>query len=117
MVFGSFVKALITADLNPLPSPDEYENAISTLYDKLKVVASSIHSLETTRRQSLRQPIEGFSWHTPCNPQFKLMGDIENAVYDLPVLVTQMHKTHLDIQAAKTGVLRATEAEEGARRG
>lgn len=107
VVSASFLKALIAAKMYPLPEPGQCQETVVDLYHKLVRVAFSIEALQTKPETTRRQAAGRFSDHSGCNPQRDLITKLDKVYKSLPVLVTKAHKTHLDIQAAKTGIVGA----------
>ncbi|OIW22435.1 hypothetical protein CONLIGDRAFT_223261 [Coniochaeta ligniaria NRRL 30616] len=102
VVLGTLLKALIRSGLYPLPEPSSYTKSVSTLHTQLNLMRSSIQSL----RLDMENP--EYPWvlkHKGCNPSTRLWKTMDAAFKSPHFIITEKHKSHLKLQAKKSGIL------------
>lgn len=87
-----FRQGIATADLFPLPPPEDYVGKPEDLYLVIRKVSSGI----TTHQMSL--------YHDSCSPKKELMEKIKQAYWNRSVIYDETHLTHVEMQAKKTGM-------------
>lgn len=97
VTLASLLRALIAANLYPLPTPDQYKESVWTLFIRLNTAAYSIKTMKSEPELPGRQ----FRAHWSCNPNVKLIRDVSNVLKSFPDLVEQRHISYMDSQAAK----------------
>ncbi|KAB5531380.1 hypothetical protein GE09DRAFT_1228182 [Coniochaeta sp. 2T2.1] len=98
VILSSLVKGLAKAELFPLPQPEDYPGPLLEFYDRITGLRESITILDNMEFD-----------HTSCNPLNELLDKIDWAWrHDRPV-IDEKHKSHLEVQAKKSGVASAEE--------
>ncbi|KAB5545488.1 hypothetical protein GE09DRAFT_1243111, partial [Coniochaeta sp. 2T2.1] len=105
VVLSSLMKGLAKADLFPLPQPEDCPGPLQDFYDRIRGLGNSIKSLDINAgsRGGKR------SDHTGCNPSKELLDKINWVWRHDRSVIDEKHKSHLEIQAKKSGFAPAEE--------